>query len=57
MENFIRTTDEQTAEELRKAGFKELPKQGRVFCFLNNGKLAFSEDQKKKVHYSNKMEV
>ncbi len=57
MKNFIRTTDEQTANELRKAGFKELPKQGRAFCFLNNQKVTFSAETEKNLKYTNAMTV
>lgn len=57
MKNFIRTTDEQTANELRKAGFKELPKQGRAFCFLNNQEVKFSAETEKNLKYTNVMTV
>ena len=57
MKNFIRTTDEQTADELRKAGFKELPKQGNAFCFLNNKKVTFSAEVEKNLKYTNAMTV
>ncbi len=57
MENFIRTTDEQTANELRKAGLKELPKQGLAFCFLNNQEVKFSVETEKNLKYTNAMTV
>lgn len=55
--NFIRTTDEQTADELRKAGFNELPKQGNAFCFLNDKKVTFSADIEKNLKYTNAITV
>ena len=57
MKNFIRTTDEQTAEELRKAGFKELTKQGNAFCFLNDKKVTFSAEVEKNLKYTNALTV
>ena len=55
--NFIKTSDEELAKTLRFSGYKELKKQGKFFVFLNNGKLNFTQDQKKKMVYTNKMEV
>ena len=57
MNNFIKTSDKELANELRLAGYKELKSQGKFFVFLNNGKVQFSEEQNKKLHYTNKMEV
>ena len=57
MEKFIKTSDEELARNLRMSGYKELKKQGKFFVFLNNGKLSFSQDQEKKMIYTNKMEV
>ena len=46
--NFINTTDEQTAETLRSLGFKELPKSGNRFVFINEpNKIQFSSDDMK----------
>lgn len=55
--NFIRTSSSDTASMLRELGFKELPKQGEFFCFINNSNkpVFFSEDEKKTVNYSNMM--
>ena len=57
MNNFIRTTDELTANELRKAGFKELAKQGNAFCFLNDKKVSFSAEIEKNLKYTNAITV
>lgn len=55
--NFIKTSDEELAKELRASGYKELQKQGRLFVFLNNGNASFSAEQDKKMVRTNKMEV
>lgn len=40
---FINTSDEETAEVLRKCGFVELPKSGKYWVFVNEpGKIQFS---------------
>ena len=57
MEKFIKTSDEELAGALRACGYKELKKQGKFFVFINNGKLSFSQEQKNKMVYTNKMEV
>lgn len=35
MSNFIKTSDASVAEQLRKDGFHELPKEGQLFVFIN----------------------
>lgn len=35
---FVKTTDPETAEALREAGFPELEKEGNRFVFLNQPK-------------------
>ena len=52
-QNFINTSDEDTAKTLRKLGFQELPKNGKYYIFINDNKLAFSLDDMKDVSYSN----
>lgn len=45
---FINTTDEYTAEILRSLGFKELPKSGNRFVFVNEpNKMQFSSSDMK----------
>lgn len=51
--NFIATTDEATAEKLRKLGFQELPKQGSRWMFINDNKINFSSDVMKDVQTTN----
>lgn len=57
MEKFIKTSDAELADELRSMGFKELKSQGKFFVFINNRNVYFSEKKKKKLMYTNKMEV
>lgn len=53
--NFIRTTDESTAEQLRSFGYTELTESSSAtYCFINDGKMMFEEDEvKSKIVYSN----
>lgn len=54
MKNLIKTMDENTASELRNAGYPELSKQGQFFVFVNIGKnLTFTEEDKKKMVFTN----
>ena len=53
---FVRTTDESTAEILRNLGYTELTEQSTTcYCFLNDGKLTFDENEEmtKKMHFTN----
>ena len=50
--NFICTTDPETAKTLRELGYKELPKEGNRWMFLNDEKIFFA-DNKAKVNYTN----
>lgn len=52
--NFIRTQDDNVADYLRLNKYTELPKQGKFFVFLNDGKATFSETVKKKIVIDNK---
>ena len=54
---FIKTSDAELAKNLRLYGYKELKKQGKFFVFINNGVACFSEEDKKKAVYTDKMEV
>ena len=55
---FVRTTDESTAEILRSSGFTELTEQSTTcYCFLNDGKLTFDDNEEltNKIHFTNIM--
>lgn len=54
--NFVRTSDADTAQQLRNSGFTELTEQSSAYyCFLNDGKLTFDENEEinKKIHFTN----
>ena len=55
--NFIRTSQEHIAKELRRNGFTELKKDGNFFVFINNGKMNFSDKKKKEMIYSDLLSV
>lgn len=50
--NFIKTSDEETKENLLKEGFKLVSQDGNVVTFLNNHSLTF-ENTNNKIQYSN----
>ena len=50
--NFIQTSDEATAKQLRELGFQELPKQNGRWMFINSDKIVFSKDDMK-IQYTN----
>ncbi len=53
--HFINTTDPGTAETLRQLGFKELPKSGDRWVFINEkDKISFSSDNLK-MNYTDKL--
>ena len=53
--HFINTTDIETADLLRKLGFKELPKSGDRFVFINEpNKIQFSSDNLR-LNYTDKL--
>lgn len=52
---FINTTDPDTADILRKYGFKELPKSGNKYVFINEpNKIQFSSDNLR-LNYTDKL--
>lgn len=56
MDHFVRTEYEHIAEELRANGFKELPKDGRFFVFINKpSKVEFSDSDK--IMFTNKLNI
>lgn len=53
---FVRTTDESTAEILRNSGYTELTEpSSATYCFINDGKMIFEEgkDIDSKIVYTN----
>ena len=58
-QNFIKTTDESTAEKLISEGFKLVSQVGQVYTFLNDMPESFHFDSvdKKYIAYSNVLNV
>lgn len=54
--NFVKTTDENVAKEL-SATLKLVNNQNGVWTFLNDGKMTFSDNNKDKIVFSNKLEL
>lgn len=54
--NFVKTTDENVAKEL-SATLKLINHQNGVWTFVNDGTLKFSDEDQKKIAYSNKLEL
>lgn len=53
MNNFIKTSDKDTAEQLKKQGFNLISQEGNIFVFLNDKPTKFSEEYNKKLVYTN----
>jgi hypothetical protein len=58
-QNFITTTDQETAEKLISAGFQLVSQSGSVYTFLNQSSNNFKFDatDKKKVAYTNTLNI
>ena len=54
--NFIKTSCEETKENLLKEGFKLVSQDGNVYTFLNDHALTF-EDKNNKIQYSNMLNI
>ena len=53
-QNFIKTSDESTAETLRELKYQQVDFSNGIYTFLNTDKINFSENiDKSKIHYSN----
>lgn len=52
---FIKTDDEETYKKLLKLGFTYLHKEEKFYCFVNNGKQDFDENDFNKIIYTNLM--
>lgn len=57
--NFIKTTDEETAEQLLVAGFQLVSHNGNAYTFLNQlpKNFTFNEVDKKKMAYTNTLNI
>lgn len=58
-QNFIKTTDFETASKLEKLGFQKVGNTNDIYTFLNTGTIQFSNDDidKKKIQYSNTLSI
>lgn len=53
---FIRTSDKETAEKLKLAGFTMMKESSTSsYCFLNDGKINFLSEDIKNIVYTDKM--
>jgi hypothetical protein len=55
--HFIATSDEKTAETLRKLGFHELPKEGSCWMFVNEPEKAIFDEEDMKLNYTNMLSI
>ena len=55
-QNFIKTSDETTADILINLGFQQVDFSSGIYTFLNTDKIQFSDDiDKSKIQYSNNL--
>lgn len=57
-QNFIKTSDSETASKMINLGFQKIDEQNCIYTFLNTDKLMFSDDiDKSKIQYSNILNI
>lgn len=57
-QNFIKTSDSDTAKKLTNLGFQKIDETNGIYTFLNSDKMNFSEDiDKSKIQYSNMLNI
>ena len=58
-QNFIKTSDSETASKLLELGFQKVDNTNGIYTFLNTGKNQFSENDidKSKIQYSNILSI
>ena len=55
-QNFIKTSDESTAEMLKNLNYQQVDFSNGIYTFLNTDKIQFSDDiDKSKIQYSNNL--
>ena len=55
-QNFIKTSDESTAETLIELNYQQVDFSNGIYTFLNTDKMQFSDDiDKSKIQYSNNL--
>jgi hypothetical protein len=55
--NFIKTSDYEVAEKLRSCGYQELPRDGKLFVFINDAKTRKFDAEGKELVYTNALSV
>ena len=56
MEKFIKTQDEETANQLKQSGFLFVQKENNYYVFANNSSVNFADNiNQTKINYSNKI--
>lgn len=58
-QNFIKTSDSETASKMINLGFQKIDEQNGIYTFLNTVTIQFSNDDidKKKIQYSNMLSI
>nr|DAG54001.1 MAG TPA: hypothetical protein [Caudoviricetes sp.] len=58
-QNFIKTSDSETASKMINLGFQKIDEQNGIYTFLNTETIQFSNDDidKKKIQYSNMLSI
>lgn len=57
-QNFIKTSDPETASKMINLGFQKIDEQNGIYTFLNTDKFMFSDDiDKSKIQYSNMLNI
>lgn len=57
-QNFIKTSDPETASKMINLGFQKIDEQNGIYTFLNTDQLMFSDDiDKSKIQYSNMLNI
>lgn len=57
-QNFIKTSDSETASKMINLGIQKIDEQNGIYTFLNTDKLTFSDDiDKSKIQYSNMLDI
>lgn len=58
-QNFIKTSDSETASKMINLGFQKIDEQNGIYTFLNTVTIQFSNDDidKKKIQYSNMLNI
>lgn len=56
-QNFIHTSDSETAQKLRELGFQELESSNNAWTFLNKQSFQFTDINTQKLKFDNKLSI